>query len=104
VVVVRAARKVDLVPGGVTPCRILKIGNRDQSNALSANAYSSRTNEASAFAQAASDRSTLKNMALVLAEDVERNLVGKLLVSAIAQMIAGNPVDVKELGMGKLRR
>jgi hypothetical protein len=41
---------------------------------------------------------------LASAEHVERNLVGKLPVSAIAQMIAGNPVDVKELGMGRLRR
>jgi hypothetical protein len=98
--VVRAARKVEggLVPDGVTPCRILKtlIGNRDQSNALSASAYSSRTHEASTFAQAVSDRSALRNMALALAEDVEWNLVGKLPVSAIAQMIVGNPVGVKE--------
>jgi hypothetical protein len=81
-----------------------EIINLDQSSAISVSAYSSRTREASAFAQAASDRSTLRNMALALEEDVERNLVGKLPVSAIAQMIAGNLVDVKELGMGKLRR
>jgi hypothetical protein len=60
--------------------------------------------EASAFAQAVSDRSALRDLVLASAEDVERNLVEKLPVSAIAQMIAGNPVDVKELGMGKLCR
>ncbi len=65
------------------------IGNRDQSNATSASAYSSRTSEASAFAQAVSDRSALRNLALAFAEDVGPNLVGKLLVSAIVQMIAG---------------
>jgi hypothetical protein len=57
-----------------------------------------------AFAQAVSDRSALRDLVLASAEDVERNLVEKLPVSAIAQMIARNPVDVKELGMGKLCR
>jgi hypothetical protein len=87
-----------LAPGGVTPCRILKtlIISRDQSNATSVNVYSSRTNEASAFAQAVSDRSALKYLALAFAEDAETNLVGKLPVSAIVQIIVGNPVDVKE--------
>jgi hypothetical protein len=41
-------------------------------------------------------------MALAFAEDVERNLVGELPVSAIVQMIAGNLVEVKDLGMGKV--
>jgi hypothetical protein len=40
-------------------------------------------------------------MALAFAEDAERNLVGELPVNAIVQMIAGNLVDVKELGMGR---
>jgi hypothetical protein len=43
-------------------------------------------------------------LALAFAEDVERNLVEELPVSGIVQMIAGNLVDVKELGMGRLRR
>ena len=67
-------------------------------------AYSSRTSEASAFAQAVSDRNALRNLALAFAEDVERNLVGELPVSAFVQMIAGSLVEVKELGMGRLRR
>jgi hypothetical protein len=77
--------------GGVTPCTILKtlIGNRDQSNATSASAYSSRTSEASAFAQAALDRSALRDLAWGFAEDVGPNLIGKLPVSAIVEMVAG---------------
>jgi hypothetical protein len=79
------------------------IINRDQSNALSASVYSSRTSEASAFAQAVSDRSALRNLALAIVEDVEKNLAAELPASAIVQMIAGNLVEVKELGMGRLR-
>jgi hypothetical protein len=80
------------------------IINIDRSNAISVSAYSSRTSEASAFARAVSDRSALRHLALAFAEDVERNLVEELPVSGIVQMIAGNLVDVKELGMGRLRR
>jgi hypothetical protein len=68
----------------------LKIGNRDQSNAIGASVYSSRTSEASAFAQAAAlDRSTLRDLVWAFAEDVGPNLVGKLPVNAIVQMVAG---------------
>jgi hypothetical protein len=80
---------------------IINIG---QSNATSVSAYLSRTSEGSAFAQAVSNRSALRNMALAFAEDVERNLLGELPVSAIVQMIAANLVVVKQLGMGRLRR
>jgi hypothetical protein len=95
-----------LVPGGVTPCTILKrlIGNRDQSNAISASAYSSRTNKASAFAWAVSDPSGRRNLALPFAAGVEMNLVEKLPVSAIVRMVAENIVGVTELGIGRLRR
>jgi hypothetical protein len=80
------------------------IINIDQLNAINVIAYVSRTREASAFAQAVSDRSALRNLALAFAENVGTNLVGELPVSAIVQMIAGNLVEVKELGMGRLRR
>jgi hypothetical protein len=91
VIEIRAAREGGLGSGGVTPCTILKtlIGNRDQSNATSASAYSSRISEASAFAQAALDRSALRDLAWAFAEDVGPNLIGKLPVSAIVQMVAG---------------
>ena len=49
-----------------------------------------------------SDRSALRNLALAFAENVGTNLVGKLPISAIVQMIAGNLVKVKELGMGRV--
>jgi hypothetical protein len=91
--------------GGVTPCTILKtlIGSRDQSNATSASAYSSRTSEASAFAWAVADLSAPRNMAMAFAEGVETNLVGELPVNAIVQMVAGNLEEVTELGMGSAR-
>jgi hypothetical protein len=63
----------------------------DQLNAIGAIAYLSRTCEASAFAQAASDRGALRNTALAFAEDVGTSLAEELPVSAIVQMIAGNP-------------
>jgi hypothetical protein len=46
------------------------------------------------------DPSALKNMAMAFAEGVEMNLVEKLPVSAIVQMVAGNLVEVTELGTG----
>jgi hypothetical protein len=48
------------------------------------------------FCPAVSDRSALRNLAMVFAEDVERNLVGELPLSAIVQIIAGNLVEVKQ--------
>ena len=91
-----------LGPGGVTPCTILKrrIGNLDQLNAISATAYSSRTTEASAFAWAVPDPSARRNMAMAFAKGVEANLVEKLPVNAIVQMVAGNLEEVTELDMG----
>jgi hypothetical protein len=88
--------------GGVTPCTILKrrIGTLDQLNAISATAYSSRTTEASAFAWAVPDPSARRNMAMAFAKGVEANLVEKLPVNAIVQMVAGNLEEVTELDMG----
>jgi hypothetical protein len=80
------------------------IINIDQLNAINVSAYLSRTSEASAFAQAVSDPSARRNLAMAFAEGVETNLIGKLPVSAIVQMIDANLVEVKESGMGRLRR
>jgi hypothetical protein len=79
----------------------LKIGNRDQSNATGASVYSSRTSEASAFAQAAAlDRSALIDLAWAFVEDVGLNLIGKLPVSAIVQMVAGKSRTVEAIRYG----
>jgi hypothetical protein len=76
------------------------IINIDQLNAINVSAFLSRTSEASAFAQAVSDRIALRNLAMVFAEDVEKNLAAELPASAIVQLVAGNLEEVTELDMG----